>query len=552
MSVAAPSYTAVAGATSLAVEDDSGEVSLDAGRSPHVAGSLSVSGGAATLALLDARTSPPPRVVLTCGGRTFDLTVRGARRAHDGDVVTVDLASDEALLDDYRPLTDDGSCFAVQGSARSVVAYVINKAIPGAVLQASPSVDASWQRAEDSINLVPNGSFEVDLSGWWAGSGTVMNRASDWAADGSWCARLEPNGTTNVTYIETGNLLGGAVTSGKTYMVRATERLAAAQTGTLHPSARRLEVYYRIGNGAYTSLLTDQPANAVGVYEHVLRFTVPTGVTELKVRLWNGASTTSWTRWDAVRLSEASADTADTGYYGGNTPATSRYVYTWTGTAGASTAVRTALVDRPAEALLWRAGQSAMEFLHPLLQASGLRLVCDEQRRWTLRDDTYRAPGAVSIRDGVNLVDGEENISRDDESWFDARVTRYGWTDRNGVRQTRDDAYALTPSFTRATLMEIEAPYPGPGRSQYAVQRAQGRGRDVKVEAMADWTVAAEAPLEARLQGSPVLEGTVQSVRFDLASDRMQITSRTVELRPGTIDALSGTIDALAGAIDSL
>src|SRR5690606_21162039 len=119
-------------------------------------------------------------------------------------------------------------------------------------------------------------------------------------------------------------------------------------------------------------------------------------------------------------------------FYGGS-PDDDDYEYDWTKDPNASHSVRTPRVERDPESLVWRAGVSAMEFLQPILKTVGYRLVCDERRRWTLRSEEYRAEGAQTWRYGVNITAADESLSRDDETWFDAAVYIYTWTDRDGI-----------------------------------------------------------------------------------------------------------------------
>jgi len=188
--------------------------------------------------------------------------------------------------------------------------------------------------------------------------------------------------------------------------------------------------------------------------------------------------------------------------------------------------------DSDVEAFTWKAGQSAMDFLRPLVQAGGLRLVCDELRGWTLRSANYTTGGAITITQGENAIAGSESISRDDDAWFDAAVTRYRWTDRNGQQQERYDSYALRTAYRRVRTFEKDTPYPGPGFSAYAVRRAQGRGREGVASAVADWRAHAEMPVVINLDGSPTQSGRIARVEFDLDRDEMTVTARTIDTPP--------------------
>lgn len=194
-----------------------------------------------------------------------------------------------------------------------------------------------------------------------------------------------------------------------------------------------------------------------------------------------------------------------------------------------SLSTRTPILERLPEALTWRAGVSAMDFLQPLLMASGLRIVCDEQRRWTLRDANYRETGDQSYRYAVDIESADETLSRDDDAWFDAAVYEYVWTDTAGVEQRRTDAWSLRAIPTKVLRREINSPFPGVGRAESIVRRAQGRGRTVTVSAIPTWDERTDQTLSVLLEGTPIQTGIVASVRFDFGNDTVTVSSRTTD-----------------------
>lgn len=181
------------------------------------------------------------------------------------------------------------------------------------------------------------------------------------------------------------------------------------------------------------------------------------------------------------------------------------------------------------DAFTWQAGQSAMDFLHPLCQVAGYRLVCDEQRNWTLRAEDYYADGSITVRYAVNMIESDETISRDSGVWYDAAAVVHEWADSAGETQRRVDSYALTTPYTRLQLFEKDTPYPGPGFAEYAVRRAQGRGREVVAAAVSDWRAQAEQPVTIVYQDTPIQTGLTLNVEFSLDDDRMTINTRTVD-----------------------
>jgi hypothetical protein len=518
-----------------------GRVTLDAGRAPHVEASLEISipsFGAAVLGL-DPRLNARVRIEADATfptitqHREFDLGVRDRTIRHADAVLSVSLASDEALLNDYAPLTDDEALFPLQGSLRDVVNYALDVAIPGASLEPGPDADVTTYG--DATNLIPDPSNEGDGSIFIGSDCTLDLNDTSWAAHGATSVNLySPIDSDAFVYVggDTGEMRLG-MSAGRTYVLSATGRVKVALSGAEDVHARRLTAWYYLPTAnSYTPVVSEPIPATVGTPERVsVRFTIPQDATEAFIRAYHGHAAGE-IQWDAFRLTEFTGDPGDTDYFDGGTTDTDGYVYAWTGDVNASTSVRTAIIDRHPESLLWRAGVPAYEFLNPIVQAAGLRLVCDENRQWTLRDEGHRAPGSLSIRHAVNLHDGSDSISRDSGLWFDARVTRYTWIDRNGMTQERADAYALTDPYTRLTTLDVSAPYPGPGRSEYAVRRAQGRGREITATSVSDWRSHAEQAMTIVLEGTPILTGIAQSVEFDLDTDRQTVTMRAVDTPP--------------------
>lgn len=564
MTVSTHTYTAVlTGSPDRVLSVKGGRLVLDAGQAPHVQGQLRVSVPiATTLALLDPRLSARIRVTATSDlagsvSRTFNLGLRSRAVLHRNGEVTLPLAGDEALLEDYAPLADDTGAFASQASLRAVCNYVLGKVLPGTTLAASPATDVDITTYSDSTNLFTDPAYTGSAGGGYSGTGATLSADTTFPGGGRRGAYL--NAPTGIdSYLSIANAPGAmsfGMQAGRTYTLAASGSVRSAVGGSVSPRARRLVVFYRSGTGPYTEVASDPVPTTVMSGTNgtrvAVRFTLPVGTTEVFIRAYLGHTAGSIT-WGLFRLSEASDDVTDTAYYDGATAATAGYTYTWTGTANASTTARKALISRPPAGLLWKAGQNALQFIMPIVQAAGLRLVCDEQRTWTLRDENYSAPDALAIRHGVNLIDATDTIDRAAGLWFDAQVTRYTWTDAAGMQQVRTDAYALNTPYTRLNTVDIPSAYPGPGRSQYAVRRAQGRGREVSAVAVADWRARAEQPITIVLEGAPTQIGQTTSVTFDLDRDEMTVTTRTTDTPAGAIDLLVGTIDSLTGTIDSL
>ncbi|TQJ31944.1 hypothetical protein [Microbacterium sp. SLBN-146] len=534
-----------------------GSVTLDAGAAPHVQAEIRIAvPDAPTLALLDPRESA--RVRIEVDGvypafslhREFDLSLRDRDSDQAGAVLTLALASDEALLEDYAPLEDDATPLDHQASLRDLVAYVLSK-VSGAL--APGSIDPPVPALAASDNLIRNPRVATGSTDWaltWTSGGLSFNRyASGGPSYAPSYMQIYASGAASTgvyAYLDQQSI---SVTQGRLYVLSVTANPPTGQSASLDAI-----LYDQSGN--IVAFATPAPIIGNGSYQRVHTTFYATGnASRVRPRL-NIASMPygQYFNVTAFRLSEFTGDiAADRLYFDGSFMDTAQYDYAWTQASHASVSTRKPLVDAATpDGLTWKAGQSAIEFIQPIVQAAGLRLVCDEQRVWTLRDENHSASGSLSIRYGVNMIDGTDTISRDSGLWFDARVTNYTWTDSSGTTQTRTDAFALTLPYTRLTTLDLRTAYPGPGRSEYAVRRAQGRGREVSATAVADWSAHAEQPIAVTLNGAPTQIGLTQSLTFDLDTDRMTVTTRTTDTPAGAIDLLPGTIDALSGTIDSL
>lgn len=525
MTVVVDSLSASVGGAPLTVRG--GRIILDSSRAPHVSGELQIARPTATiLAALDPRSTTPPRVLITSGSRTFNLHVRVRPTRHVDAVVTLELSSDEGLLSDYAPLALDDATVQLASSLRGVINYVLGKAVPGATLSASPSVDANVTPYWQVTNLAKNPGPRAATTGYSAGTGTssitfstIFSRSCiGFFAAGTGTAFLNCPAT------------GVRITPGRKYTATA-EVVSGTTARQVRMMMRFKDQTGAILRDVYGDLVLDKtsawPTVSTTVDERPF-VTAEAPVNATAVEVYVNVPTSTSGQFHAVSRVMCFEGDRRIPYHDGTTgPA--GYTFAWDDPANPDTSAstRTPLVYRALDSVIWRAGTDALAFLQPLLVANGLRLVCDEARVWTLRDENYSAPGVLNIRDGVNAIDPEDTISRDD--WFDARVTRYRWTDRDGIQREDIDAFALTTPYSRATYLEVDAPSPGPGRSAYAVRRAQGRGRTITVTTMANWAARAEQPTAIRLEGAPIQTGKVQRLEFNLDRGEMTITDRTVD-----------------------
>ncbi|KAA9105003.1 hypothetical protein [Microbacterium rhizomatis] len=547
----AHTYTAaLIGSPDIALRVKGGSIKLDEATAPHVQGTLTIAIPAlSTLTALDPRLGKRVRVSVAAAfptgtqSRTFDLTLRERSVSHRDGTVALAVASDEALLGDYAPLADDTNTLALAGSLRSVINYVLTTAGIGATLASTPAGDADLTPYWSITNLVTNPQADT-ATGYLAAGGTsavATSGSSPWQGSASVVWNASAAGA---SFLQVPN--EPACRAEETFTASAYVR---ANTGT---TTRTCSILVRFTNDA-GALMGDFTSIPIGIsYSTWTRLgitvTAPPGATKVYMFIrQNAVAAADQFAVDAPMLYR---DSRMVPFFHGSSTG-GGYNYQWgSGGANASTSTRVPILERSPESFTWRAGQSALEFLVPLFQAAGYRLVCDETRTWTLRGAGYTAPGNLTVRHAVNLIDATDTLTRDG-LWFDGQVTRHRWTEA-GEQREAVDAWALTATPTRVNRVELNTPYPGPGRSQYAVQRAQGRGRDVTVETVADWTAAAEQPITGLLDGAPAQVGKTSSITYNLDNDRMTIVTRTTDTPLGAIDLLSSTINSLTGTINSL
>jgi hypothetical protein len=549
MTISAHSYSAtldVDAGHRLDLKD--GSATMDESWAPHVQARITIAQPAQSVQeLIDARQER--RVTLAASAtyvspvrpaqsRTFDLGLRSRTIDHAAGEMTLELASDEALLQDDVLIADapNTSALAYQSSLRSIINNVVLSRI-GTALQPG-TTDAPFRVLSDSTNMFTNPSGEPGGTVWTQNYCSVATDTA-WKVVGTASQRLSaPTQADAWVSHGVGQDAGGmraGMTAGKTYTVSGTIRLSAPLTGSVEPNgrARTITVFTKVGAAAYVTTSSVQAANVAGVTRLSLTFTVPVGATEAFIRFYHGHTAgTVW--WDAIRLSEHDAgDIYASDYFDGDTLDTTEYGYNWAGTPNDSTSTRSALIDRSPELLNWQPGESSWDFIQPLFQAAGFRLYCDERRRWYLVDASFIAAGQVQLSVPNNIKGASDTISRDNDDWFDAALVIYKWNDSTDTQVTAYDAYA-EPGATRTRVFEYNRPFPGPGAAQYVVRRAAGKGRILDLSAVSQYTVEPSQPVTATLPGTPIQTGLVARVTFNFADDTMQLTTRGLTDTPAT------------------
>lgn len=522
----APTVDVAVNGTAYTVAVEGADVMLDEGWSPF--GQVTIQApvpSQAVLAALDPRTNPRVTVTMRQAGaaaqaRALNVGVRTRAVDFVDGTLTLELATDEAQLQDrgHTGTAPDESGRAYEANLRALVNWVLAKLPDAPHLEADAGATADLTIYADATNLIANGSAELDTAGWTA-AGCTMARVSGTGtvppAVGGWAFRLTA-GTTTSSRMDSGPI---AVSPGTTYRVGG-QWWGANLTGTAGPGVGCIAI--RNANGD-TMLLTTRPASGArteGIWK------CPPGVTSITLSVYlavSGAS--SDVRWDALFFGPVSG-AHDTGYWDGDTPDTAVYRYDWTGTAKASTSTRTNITgtSRAVDTFTVYPGVTWWEYLEPLVQVAGLRLYCDEARRWHLvNPETWLIPGNIQLQSGQNMRAATDKVSRDTETWADVVVIHYRWTTSN---EEPREAWDSSGTGTKVLVEERSTPYPGPGAAAAIAARMMRRGHELDVDAVADLLAAPSQSAAVLLPDSTELVTASSSVRWTFPDGDMAVGLR--------------------------
>lgn len=177
------------------------------------------------------------------------------------------------------------------------------------------------------------------------------------------------------------------------------------------------------------------------------------------------------------------------------------------------------------DAAIWPPGQTAWDYLTPLLQEAALKLYCDENRLWHLVEDTFTQPGLVELW-GVETITGlDDVVDRDAGLWYDAVVIKYSWLDELGVTIVAYDT-AQVDGFSKVRLIEYETVFPGAGAAQRILNRALARGRELQLTAVSNYAVQPSTLTSIYVTGYDYGPLFTKSVSWNYPGDTMTITTR--------------------------
>lgn len=177
------------------------------------------------------------------------------------------------------------------------------------------------------------------------------------------------------------------------------------------------------------------------------------------------------------------------------------------------------------DAGIWEPGQSAWEYLQPLVQAPGLRLYCDEKRKWYLVDDQAETPGSINLSYMGTMTQASDVISRDSLDWYDAVVCKYEYVDGSGNTIIEYDT-ASTTGFSKVLTLTFDTAKPGAGQASRILQRAQGKGRVNDIRAMSDYTATPGMLATIAMPDTDSQIGNLSAITWSFPDDEMDVTTR--------------------------
>lgn len=525
-------------------------IALDESRAPYVQADITIATPEQEIAeQIDPTDDLRVSVVLTKAWTapvrdpqtmTLDLALRARTNTAESGETSITLYSDEAvLIDDMQVATIHD--YESYTDLRTLVAAVLGTY--GWTLDAGNTETADITRTSNATNLLTNPSGMVSNTGYaklgTGASGPTTNV-----------------GTDTYVYSDTGAIPAGnlgtlvqAFTVGTDLKANTTYTFSAEMYAYWDGSPRtykKVELA-AVGAGAAVTGAWVSPTAPTTFLRGWVKFTTGTSGT-VNLYALNGEATVAGAHnlviFRKAMLLEGDWTGEPQPYFDGtrNDDAT-HYAVAWTGTADASTSTRTRLDDRSADALTITPGQKSWDFLSPMIQAAGLRLFADESRVWRLVPSGYTVPGQINVAEAYNLTSGSDTIDLSaadtgpdaGPAYFLKVVVTYSWiSSADGTPQT---AYDVAGSGVGpGLLVNVAAPYPGPGAAAAILARGQGRKRVIDVSALADlaarpgMAVAATLPIVATL-------GTVSGVTWS-DDDTMTLAVRAALDIPATAWAL--------------
>lgn len=218
----------------------------------------------------------------------------------------------------YAPASDFASVTGLVSDAITTYTYIVSADQQNYCVSAlNTTTGASFAASNKAVapvsgqcatNYVLNPSFESSSDNWGANNVNITTQTT-WAASGTRSLKVTANTSLNDSYARYGSKTDLAgLTPGQTYTLTATSHLESpALSGTLDARSRQIRVF--AWNGATPTGLGNSagmPNTAGATATQSVTFTVPTTVSGVEMRFYNGGSNaaTNSIYWDSILLTE--------------------------------------------------------------------------------------------------------------------------------------------------------------------------------------------------------------------------------------------------------
>lgn len=446
------------------------------------------------------------------GAQTYLLKITDRERTPDG-LVALQFGGPELDLMAYTVSSRNVAGWGRQPNAGDIADWVMAKVYAAYYGWASYGASAAFGELDWSnqpqfrtyspvTNLISNSGFESGTTaGWTASNCTAQAVSGSWTSTGQYAIRLFPSTSATNSFVYT----TVQVEPNTTYTVSATIRVGQPMTGSVDSAARRILITGTVNGSSYELGRSAQGPNATNGTQRLSRtFTTPAVLdsNQIIVRLYHGQTSTGYVGilWDDVMLVEGDGlDTnqTDLQYFdGGFAAGFAGYNYSWQGTALNSPSTRTPVVARDPDTLTWVPGQSAWDFLQPILQAVGLRIWSDgyvaapsgyvyaryflSYNTFGFKDTGRRALQNFNLLDVSQVDSWSGEFSDGTPMYADQVILHYTWNDSLNRPQEAYDVYPALPGKKPYVKELPDTPFAGPGRAQGIYNRISARASMVQ------------------------------------------------------------------------
>lgn len=189
------------------------------------------------------------------------------------------------------------------------------------------------------------------------------------------------------------------------------------------------------------------------------------------------------------------------------------------------------VTDLDTDSLVWTPGTSVWDYLANLVTSSERRLWADELGAWRLGYPA--APGEGALH--VNPIRTASVDTLSTEGWYDGVVVEWRWTDGAGVDHVKYENAGPTDARKVFKAVRDNKPYPRSGAAKTLLKWLSINGRNVRIEAVSDYTAAPGQVVNVTLPDGTYATGVIQSVTWNVPDDRMTIITRDLlEAPPGS------------------